>query len=372
MNTPPSFGKDNDFMTSDSHAPQAIVMQLVDLFVQSHAPQRPGDLIQFETLMRHFLQRIDAFTRAVVAQKLAPCLHLPVSILEILVFDHDDIAEPIILAAPHLPAHIVSRLNETGTAAIRAFLDQRKDIHVNSLVGDCSTTHGPCAANQMTTLASDLAQNNQQTADDSPELETDHSMAEDKLEVMVSHTQIPDFGVALPAFFDLQTSDRCDLLARLTELSSGEPPTPAPAEKRQALIRLLSLRQYDAVAELIGDMLEFHPALGRKIIDDPSGEALVVIGRALGFEEEQFTRLVLLGNAYVGQSINRFYALRALFRQVSPQAAMRMVTVWRGSKPLPKRLAASQARRTSFGLRGTLPQARHEDASVPQALVGQK
>lgn len=343
---PPSPERRDDSLIASERA-LSIVFGLVDMFVRGEGRHRTNELAQFEALMLHFLTKIDPFSRAVVAQKLAPCASLPTSILELLAFDRDEVAEPILMSAPLLPPQVIEVILQTGSAALRACLERR---HTQT--------------ERKTTAARALS-------------EPSVPMAEASLAAI---TQEPEAkrpihgGLASSshAFFDASPIDRQATLQHLSEVSEGEVPAPISRDQLEALLRLLTLRDHDGVAQILTDVLLLPLPLTRRMIDDPHGEALVIAGRVMGLEEAQFLRLVLLANPQVGRVVDRVYRLRALYRQVSPQAAVKLVTIWRGSKSGQPRFVAFDNRRgTSIRQAQSTPAATTE-LSVFNRLSGRQ
>ena len=339
---PPTPDRRDDSLIASERA-LSIVFGLVDMFVRGEGRHRPTELAQFEALMLHFLTKIDPFSRAVVAQKLAPCASLPTSILELLAFDRDEVAEPVLMSAPLLPPQIIEAILQSGSAALRACLDRR---------------HTQPEAKATTARA--LSEPSVLVAE-APKAEVAHE----------PEAQRPPHGglaSSSQAFFDASPTDRQATLRHLSEVSEGEVPAPMSRDRLEALLRLLTLRDHDGVAQILTDVLVLPLPLTRRMIDDPHGEALVIAGRVMGLEEAQFLRLVLLANPQVGRVVDRVYRLRALYRQVSPQAAVKLVTSWRGSKSGQPRFVAFDNRRGT-GIRHVLstPAATNEPGMANRA-----
>lgn len=332
----PAFSNRYDRAGDPSARAVHLVFELVENFVRGGGRYRASDTAQFEVLMTHFLPRIDVFSRAVVAQKLAPCPHLPSAILEMLVFDHDEVAEPILASAPRLPEPVVQMIAEKGSANLRALLERRMRGAV-------------AASTPATAQPTNLSGDDEEGATPNTAIASAAPAAPPVLPEVANKDQMKaDMQVTPIPFFEASSAERRDMLVALTEASDGEGPPPASRDTFLSLLRLLTLRQYDGVAEILADVLTLPAALARRIVDDQHGEALVAIGRYLGLEEDQFLRLVLLGNTQAGRSVDRVYALRALYRLVSPQAARRLIELWRNGKESP-------ARSPSFGNRRPSP-----------------
>lgn len=311
--------RDDSLMASERAL--SIVFGLVDMFVRGAGRHRLSELAQFEALMQHFLPKIDPFSRAVVAQKLAPCPSLPASILELLAFDRDEVAEPIVTSAPLLPPQVIEAILQSGSVTLRACLE-RRNSQADMRASPPPAT--PALSGRPEEATSEIA---------APAAEHAKSVAAD-----------PTMTSSFNDFFDASPSERQETLRRLSETSEGEVPAPISKHTLETLLSQLTLTRRDRVAQILSDVLLLPAPLTRRMIDDPHGEALVITGRVMGLEEAHFLRLVLLANPQVNRQPARVYGLRALYRQVSPQAAVRLVATWRGSK-------SGQPRFVSFGNR---------------------
>ncbi|MEA2946967.1 MAG: hypothetical protein QOI40_2297 [Alphaproteobacteria bacterium] len=93
----------------------------------------------------------------------------------------------------------------------------------------------------------------------------------------------------------------------------------------------------------------------RRIVSDELGEPIVVAAKAMNLPADVLQRMLLFMNPSVGQSIDRVYALAELYREISEDAALRLVAIWRDAEepddevgrqePVTWRTAAENARR---------------------------
>lgn len=336
-----------------------LVLGLVDMFVKGGARLRASERTQFEVLMQHFLPRIDVFSRAVVAQKLGPCSTLPLSILDMLALDADEVAEPIITSAPSLPPSLLERIRRSDRNILQSLLAERERKAGRYERVEASEPIAP--ASQPAFIANAPVETNKEAPPAPHPLFT---------EPAPELAQAPPLPSSPNAFFEAGSKERQDYLLRLTEFGEGEAPAPAPKESFQYLLRLLALRQHDGAAEILSDLLDLPAPLTRRMIDDPHGEALVAIGRFIGLDEEQFLRLALLGNAQVGRAVERVYALRALYRKTSPQACAHLFSLWRQSKGNKPRFAVSDNRRLFAARLEKSPAAAPKDTQDEQQKRG--
>jgi hypothetical protein len=71
--------------------------------------------------------------------------------------------------------------------------------------------------------------------------------------------------------------------------------------------------------------------LAARVARDYSGEPIVVAAKALGMKAAVLQRILLFLNPAIGQSVERVYDLARLFDELTPEAAERMLTIWRKS-----------------------------------------
>ena len=128
------------------------------------------------------------------------------------------------------------------------------------------------------------------------------------------------------------------------EWSAGEPPEPL---QRADVWRLetAALRHHTGTL-----MRELERALGisyqqsRRIVEDETGEPIVVAAKAMSIPADVLQRIVLFMNPRVGQSVDRVYELSSLYSEISVEAARRLVTILRAAEPAGSARPATRAR----------------------------
>ncbi|MBS0248133.1 MAG: hypothetical protein JSR61_16080 [Proteobacteria bacterium] len=95
-----------------------------------------------------------------------------------------------------------------------------------------------------------------------------------------------------------------------------------------------ALKRHQAeFARLLAGVLRIRRELADRIVQDPSGEPLVVIAKALGIKAAVLQRILLFLNPAIGQSVERVFDLAILFDEISVMAAAHMVSIWRELAP---------------------------------------
>ncbi len=83
--------------------------------------------------------------------------------------------------------------------------------------------------------------------------------------------------------------------------------------------------------------LSFSRAHARRLLDDSSGEPVVVAAVVLGMSASVLQRILLCLNPAISQSVQRVYELALLHEEVERDAALRMIAIWQASHPVEKR-----------------------------------
>jgi hypothetical protein len=153
-------------------------------------------------------------------------------------------------------------------------------------------------------------------------------------------------------------SDSAGRRAMLRELEGGAVKLPAIAAHEAAATcrelegAALRSRPFEFVREM-ERALGIPRAVAQKIVNDSSGEPMLVIARALGMAIDAVQRILLLVNPAVGTSVRRVFDLTELYHGMSEQSALRLVALWRyaaepgGQGGAPQRETAGTRRMTT-------------------------
>jgi hypothetical protein len=126
---------------------------------------------------------------------------------------------------------------------------------------------------------------------------------------------------------------------RLILLNLPYAPWPAakpipPSAAREAIDRLeaaaLSHNTETFVRELERS-LRIPRAHGRRMVDDDSGEPVVVAAVALGMPAAVLQRILLCLNPTVSRSVQRVYDLAVLHEEIERDSALRLLAIWQSS-----------------------------------------
>ncbi|MCX5576823.1 hypothetical protein [Kaistia terrae] len=135
--------------------------------------------------------------------------------------------------------------------------------------------------------------------------------------------------------------DRADRLALIAALSPGQISIPKPSSMqvdhafRAALSRarlpmLARQRQREALIAALSEGLRLDIDQVTTLLDDPSGEALVVLLKAIGLSDTEAQQVLLFANPVMRDAVEAFFRLTELLSGVAQPAANQLVGYWRG------------------------------------------
>jgi hypothetical protein len=133
------------------------------------------------------------------------------------------------------------------------------------------------------------------------------------------------------AFFAAASDERRIILGNLNIADKALPRRPVPMSSE--VIRRLETAALQHNAGEFSRTLERALGIGRtlaeRITRDPSGEPIVVAAKSLGMKAAVLQRILLFLNPAIGQSVERVHNLSRLFDELKPEAAERMLAMWR-------------------------------------------
>jgi hypothetical protein len=151
-------------------------------------------------------------------------------------------------------------------------------------------------------------------------------------------------------FFSANAEERRLILLNL-QYAPLAPATPVAAGIARESIHRLEASALGRNSEVFARELErtliISRVQARRLIDDESGEPIVVVAAALGMQSTVLQRILLCLNPAIGQSVQRVHELALLQEEIEPDAALRLVAIWQAShqankKPAPAHPAGHQ------------------------------
>ncbi len=116
-------------------------------------------------------------------------------------------------------------------------------------------------------------------------------------------------------------------------LPPAEPIAPQAARESVRRLEAAALgHNSEAFAREIERTLAITRTQARRLIDDESGEPIVVAAVALAMPADVLQRILLCLNPAIGQSVQRVYELADLYEEIEPGAALRLLAIWRSAR----------------------------------------
>jgi uncharacterized protein (DUF2336 family) len=146
-------------------------------------------------------------------------------------------------------------------------------------------------------------------------------------------------------FLSADAHERRMILLNL-EYATLQPAAPiAPPIAHEAIRRLemaaLS-HNSESFAQEVERTLSIPRNLARRLIDDQSGEPVLVLAMALGMPPDVLQRILLCLNPAISHSVLRVYELSTLYEEMVLQSALRLLAIWQAAHSPAQRLATQR------------------------------
>ena len=273
---------------------------LVDLYIQLPM-HTASEASRFTELVCRLLEHADQRTRIAIATRLASYSGTPSAVALRLAREEMAVAEPLLRLSKALGAaelHTILELKSVPHAiaiAARADLPQSVAARIASFVPATSAQMDPA----------------------------------------------PDQPIG-GRFLEAEQAERLQILAaldRLGPLESREWRTSIPAAILDRLEQAVMRREPLEFARILEHSLDVPPPIAERIVSDPSGEPVLILLRALSAPVETVSRILLLLNPDIGQSVQRVFALTKLYATIAEPVAQYLAQAWRAQ---PRRHAQHQ------------------------------
>ena len=239
------------------------------------------------------------------------------------------------------PTHSTQEEKHFTELALR--LIEEVDAETRAITAERLRAYSPAPAEVMARLTqqtdSPPTQAQQPDSDTANAAMTHEFETEAEETTMAPHTQRYTVGEAdrmaaahfADMFFSASSAERQAIMRQL-ETGAAMPPALAQADAKAAIGRLeasaLKGRPFEFVRE-IETALGIPRIYSEKIVTDSSGEPMLVVAKALAMPIDVLQRILLLVNPAIGTSVRRVFDLSELYQNLAPQAALRLITLWR-------------------------------------------
>jgi hypothetical protein len=112
------------------------------------------------------------------------------------------------------------------------------------------------------------------------------------------------------------------------------PIAPALAQEASRQLELMAMqRDTEGFVQEIERTLCVSRVHARRMVEDPSGEPIVVAAKALAMPAAMLQRVLLFLNPSIGRSVSRVYELSALYEEITARAALMLFAIWHELHP---------------------------------------
>ncbi len=146
-------------------------------------------------------------------------------------------------------------------------------------------------------------------------------------------------------FFAADATERHLILLNLdyAPIAAASPAAPTAASEAVRKIEAAALaRNIPELVRILEQTLGIGRAQAERVVQDSSGEPMIVAAKSLGMRADMLQRIILFINPAVGLSVERVYRLSRLYDEITPEAALRMLAIWRGHQLQTRRRPAHQ------------------------------
>ncbi len=268
---------------------------LVDLYIQQPM-HTESEAARFTELVCRLVERADPPTRIAVATRLAAYPGTPAAVALRLGREDMAVAEPML-----------RQCKAFGAAELHSILDLKSVPHAIAIAARPDLPQSVAAR-----IASFVPNSSAKMSS----AQTDYA---------------PDQPIA-GRVLDAGQAERTQMLAaldRLGPLERREWRTSIPAAILDRLEQAVLRRQPLEFARLLEHSLDVPPPIAERIVSDPSGEPVLILLRALAAPVETVSRILLLLNPDIGQSVQRVFALTKLYETIAEPVAQYLTQAWR-------------------------------------------
>jgi uncharacterized protein (DUF2336 family) len=306
-----------------------LVRVLTDLYIQKPAHSSEEERHYTELALR-LIDTVDLATRVLIAKKLAVYPGAPPAVARRLARDVIEVAEPV--------------LRHCAVLTVADF---------DAVVRDFGPSHAAVIASRNAPATAPVVRPTVATATADIGFERAHESADLELAGL---------------FFSADPAARRMLLMSVGN-AEGEPPAApmlSPRELPNETIRALESaalsRNRAQFTTLLEQALRLTHEKAERIVNDASGEPLLVAAKAVGMPSVVLQRVLMFIDPAIGESVQRVFELAALYERIHTQAALRIIGSLRGDEIVRPRRPAhrpmyyddeARSRRGGFARRGT-------------------
>ncbi len=333
----------------------------------------PDEERQYTELTLRLLDETDVPARTAVATRLATHANAPRAIILRLARDVLTVAEPVLRSSPQLaPADLDAIARERG-AAHAAIIAER----TSSQSAPRPSAPLPPARPSQPQRPTPPQRQGTDTAEVSAAVNAKTPNMKPDMQPDLTRDLTPAFEAKelCGLFFAADPLERRLILISLEFLPTAPPALPMAMQQTDIWRFESSALQHktEAVLRELERALGISRRTALRIVEDDSGEPIVAAAKAMELPADVLQRILLFMNPRVGQSVDRVYELAGLYADITVDAALRLIGIWRDADPPEMRTAkhaalwqdaVEQARTALSDITRRVPTPRKENAAV--------
>lgn len=340
---------------------------------------------QYTELTLRLLDETDVPARTAVATRLATHANAPRAIILRLARDVLTVAEPVLRSSSQLaPADLDAIARERGPtyAAIIAERSSPQPTPQAASRPPAPLTAAPASRPQRPALPQRQARSVSASGTDDCKVvgaavEASTSDGKPDIQSVMTPDVIPgaDAEELSELFFTADSLERRLILISLEFLPTAPPALPLAMQQADIWRFESSALQHktEAVLRELERALGISRPTALRIVEDDRGEPIVAAAKAMELPADVLQRILLFMNPRVGQSVDRVYELAGLYADITVDAALRLIGIWRDADPPEVRTtkhaalwqdAVEQARTALSDITRRVPTPRRESPAV--------
>jgi hypothetical protein len=340
----------------------------------------PDEERQYTELTLRLLDETDLPARAAVATRLAAHANAPRAIILRLARDVLTVAEPVLRSSPQLaPADLDAIARERGPtyAAIIAERTSSQSAPRQSAPLPAARPSQQQRPTPPQRQAWPVSPAGTDTAEVSAAVNAKTPNVKPDMQPDMTPNVTPAFEAKELSglFFAADSLERRLILISLEFLPTAPPALPTAMQQTDIWRFESSALQHktEAVLRELERALGISRRTALRIVEDDSGEPIVAAAKAMELPADVLQRILLFMNPRVGQSVDRVYELAGLYADITVDAALRLIGIWRDADPPEMRTAkhaalwqdaVEQARTALSDITRRVPTPRRESPAV--------
>jgi hypothetical protein len=345
----------------------------------------PDEERQYTELTLRLLDETDVPARTAVATRLATHANAPRAIILRLARDVLTVAEPVLRSSPQLaPADLDTIARERGPTYAAIIAERTSSQTASQSAPRPSaplTAARPSQPQRPTPPQRQAWPVSPARADDTAEVSAAVNANTPNVKPDIQPDMTRDVTPAFEArelcglFFAADSLERRLILISLEFLPTAPPALPTAMQQTDIWRFESSALQHktEAVLRELERALGISRRTALRIVEDDSGEPIVAAAKAMELPADVLQRILLFMNPRVGQSVDRVYELAGLYADITVDAALRLIGIWRDADPPEMRTAkhaalwqdaVEQARTALSDITRRVPTPRRESPAV--------